>query len=415
MFRSKNPYGLPQIPGSGQQNPYEPRKNKEKRVRNPYGLPQNYTDQRKNPYGVPPEYQAQPFAQPAREIPQDQAYEPPKPQAYESPGRQAYEPPKPQAFDSSQRQPYAPPRRRARVGFLLSIALLIIGLASGLITNIHDRTVKPYPDSTALQATTDYWKDLKPASGGADDTVLAKQIAVYYRNPDYLTEDRQAINKIRTGHLDGYPEYTIEEVMLSLVRGGDVGWRYVDNQNGKFSDSAAGYVEASGSTADSGYLYCSFDMNADGTFNLRYFSVGDRNEAEADALALYGEEYKKIPKHDPVWEDEKARVDYQWAAIDLVRGSTLTGFPDHTIGDVLLSGVDENGLDWNFIIYKGGASPRFSVDAFGNNNKNFIGAGIDAYDNGTLKLISLYSYDSDGNTDFSKKPMDTYAEWYSRL
>ena len=102
------------------------------------------------------------------------------------------------------------------------------------------------------------------------------------------------------------------------------------------------------------------------------------------------------------------------AAVDLVRNSSLPGFSDFTIEDVLLSQVDADGLEWDCFDEEGGDYPSYYVTAIGYLDGSFeqLYAGFDVYDDGTIEVYNLDNGDRD---EYGKDALGLYKEWYDSI
>ena len=102
------------------------------------------------------------------------------------------------------------------------------------------------------------------------------------------------------------------------------------------------------------------------------------------------------------------------AAIEHVKNSTMPGFPEFTIEEVLLSKVDEWGLNWN--CYKEGSdSPSmFYVDTIGTLDGSFLDvyAGFDVYAD---LSIQLYNLDDGVRDEYFDDALAFYKEWYDQM
>ena len=102
------------------------------------------------------------------------------------------------------------------------------------------------------------------------------------------------------------------------------------------------------------------------------------------------------------------------AAIDHVRDSTLEGFPDFTIEDVLLAYVNEDGLVWDCNANEGDDPQDLFVTAFGIADGSFesIFADFFVYEDGT---VSLYDLGYGNRWENEKDAMELYAELYDGM
>jgi hypothetical protein len=115
------------------------------------------------------------------------------------------------------------------------------------------------------------------------------------------------------------------------------------------------------------------------------------------------------------WDYEDSLTDEEIAIIDLVRYSSLPGFPEYTIEEVLLSRADEYGLSWD--CYENdvlGENPKYYACATGYLDGSFmmIYAGFGVYEDGEIELFNL---DDSERDEYYEDAVDFYAEWYDTL
>ena len=109
-----------------------------------------------------------------------------------------------------------------------------------------------------------------------------------------MTEDELAvIETVRGSALEGFPEFSIEEVLLTRVEKDSLEWDCVSDEGG---DYPAYYVCVSGQViGDFVNIYAGFDVYEDGTIEL--FNLDDGSgldEYYEDALKLYRDWYEAM-------------------------------------------------------------------------------------------------------------------------
>jgi len=117
---------------------------------------------------------------------------------------------------------------------------------------------------------------------------------------------------------------------------------------------------------------------------------------------------------DYYWDDEADLTEDELAAIEMVKESSLEGFPEFTIEEVLLTRVDEYGLEWMCVSDEGGEYPAYYVYATGYVPGDFVTvyAGFDVYEDGTIELFNL----DDGSRDeYYKDALELFREWYEKM
>jgi uncharacterized membrane protein YhaH (DUF805 family) len=306
----QQPYGPPPGQPYGQpQNPYAP----------PYGQPQ--TPYAQPPYGQPQTPCAQqpygqpqtPYAQPPYSQPQTPCAQQPYSQPQTPYAQQPYTQPYVQ-------QPYAPhpfvmrllpPRRfapeaggdRAIIAIILSIILAVISFAYSIACNIYVQSnAEDYFEALfGDNAATGYWDDyLDGYDYGPyydpylpDDDSWEDDSEAY--DDGVLSESEQeAIDFVRDSAIEGFPEFSIEEVLLSRVDDDGLEWSCYSEDYGS-DDDPVYYVFATGyGEGDLGFVYGGFDVYADGAIIVYNLEGGDRDEYDEDALKLYKEWYLGI-------------------------------------------------------------------------------------------------------------------------
>jgi len=131
----------------------------------------------------------------------------------------------------------------------------------------------------------------------------------------------------------------------------------------------------------------------------------------------YGDEWGDY--YDDEWGDEwyyeDGLTENEQAVIDLVRSSTLPGFPEFTIEEVLLSRADAAGLSWNCFEEEGGGEyPIYYAYATGFIDGSFlmIYAGFDVFEDGN---IEIYNLDDSERDEYGEDAVNFYAEWYNNM
>jgi len=284
-----------------------------------------YTQQ--NPYAYPPPPQhpygqpQYPYAAPGRpQAPPGQPqnpYAPPgQPQnPYVPPGRPQY----PYAQPPAYYRPLPPPREfapksggdKALLAIILSIAVTIGSSAYGFVINDYmqknmDRFISTVFSNMLPDYFGDYfgdffdnpynWDGIDPWSGEIprDEDEFWEEAPRY--SPDaegQMTEDEiAAIDLVRESALEGFPEFTVEEVLRTRVEEYSLEW-------GCFSEEGEGrlayYVYASGVVIGSFLsIYAGFDVYDDGVIELFSLGDGERDEYNEDALGLYAEWYEAM-------------------------------------------------------------------------------------------------------------------------
>jgi len=108
---------------------------------------------------------------------------------------------------------------------------------------------------------------------------------------------------------------------------------------------------------------------------------------------------------------DEGMTDAELETIAFVRESSLEGFPDFTIEEVLLTKVEDGTLEWGCITEEGGAHSVFYVYATGIAIGDFVTvyAGFDVYDDGR---IVLYNLDDGSRDEYYKDALEMFGEWY---
>ena len=108
---------------------------------------------------------------------------------------------------------------------------------------------------------------------------------------DLSDEDRTVIDYVKESMLPGFPEFTIEEVLLLCVQGEVLEWECFVFEEG---ENPSYCIFAMGSSRATDSVYAEFKVQSDGTIDLDNFFDGARDEYGEDAVDLYGEWYEKM-------------------------------------------------------------------------------------------------------------------------
>jgi len=109
-----------------------------------------------------------------------------------------------------------------------------------------------------------------------------------------MTDDEmEAIDLVRESVLEGFPDFTIEEVLLSKVEEDGLGWDCFSDEGGEMP---AYYVCAMGrAIGDFVVVYAGFYVYDDGSLELFNLDDGNkRDEFNEEAIELYGEWYEEM-------------------------------------------------------------------------------------------------------------------------
>ena len=112
----------------------------------------------------------------------------------------------------------------------------------------------------------------------------------YYN--DLTSEEQAVIDAIRESFMPGFPDFTVEEVLLSRVDDDGLYWDCFEaaeedpEESPRFYVSAYGYIEGSFEMVFSG-----FEVYGDGTFEIFYLEEGATEAYEEEAIELYEEWY----------------------------------------------------------------------------------------------------------------------------
>ena len=107
-------------------------------------------------------------------------------------------------------------------------------------------------------------------------------------------------------------------------------------------------------------------------------------------------------------------TDEEQAAVDLVRESALSGFPEFTIEEVLLAQVDGDGLVWDCFLegYEENSSHYITAKGYIDGTFYYLFAGFDVYEDGS---IELYNLDDGIRDEYYEDAVRLYKEWYDRM
>jgi len=126
----------------------------------------------------------------------------------------------------------------------------------------------------------DFWNDIPGLEGEAEEQMTEEEI--------------EALDLVRESVLDGFPDFTIEEVLQSRVEEYSLEWSCFSDDG---EDRPSFYVYATGNViGDFVMIYAGFDVYDDGRIELFNLDDGSRDEYYEDALALYSEWYEAMMK-----------------------------------------------------------------------------------------------------------------------
>ena len=136
----------------------------------------------------------------------------------------------------------------------------------------------------------DLWGGENPGEG---DEYWGDDPEYYGKGKEPMTEEElAAIDYVKNSMLEGFPEYTIEEVLLSRVDGYGLEWEcYEDEVDGApiLYISVVGYA-----AGDFVVIYADFDLYDDGTIKLYNLDDGERDEYYEAALEIYKKWYEEM-------------------------------------------------------------------------------------------------------------------------
>ena len=131
-----------------------------------------------------------------------------------------------------------------------------------------------------------YGEDYGGGGNGADGGISA--------------EDQSVIDLVRESMLPGFPEFTIEEVLLFCAAEEELEWEcfvFDDSEDPSYC------IFAMGADRDFDSVFVEFMLHDDGTIDINNFYDGNRDEYGEDAIDLYGEWYEKILSKDEAATD----------------------------------------------------------------------------------------------------------------
>ena len=336
----QDPYAQPQ-------NPYEPPYSEPQDPYSAAPMPQNAAPPEKDPYSSRYEPQQDRYAQPQKPYeppysepqnpyapPQEDLYSAaPPPQNAAPHFGQLYEQSRyapPQYMPSSAYygtpppayyRPLPPPRRFAPpAGGNKALAAIVLTIIVAVASNVYsfvcsdyiqkniDRYIESLFSNAFLDLYSEYpeyggidpWGESNPWDGEPwggnpwDNDEPWNDDPGYGRNGEgQLAEDElAAIGHVRDSALEGFPDFTIEEVLLTRVEEGSLEW---DCFSDEVDGDAAYYVAASGfAIGDFVLVYAGFDVYSDGVIELYNLDDGDRDEYYKEARKLYGEWYEAM-------------------------------------------------------------------------------------------------------------------------
>jgi len=246
------PYAQPQ-------NPYAPPYNPYAQPQNPYAPPQN-------PYAPPPVY-----------------YRPLPPRRFA-----------PQAGGN-----------KALMAIILSIAVAVASNAYSVVSTDYlqknlDRYLGSLLNSTFVD---DFGGFFDPYGDGGDpwnDTNPWDNDDPWNLFPDFDWDGEgevseaalEAIDLVREGVLEGFPDFTIEEVLDSRVEAGTLDWGCMSDDGGEYP---VFYVYAVGvAIGDFLMIYAGFDLYDDGRIEIFNIDDGVRDKYYEEALEIYSEWYESM-------------------------------------------------------------------------------------------------------------------------
>jgi len=217
-------------------------------------------------------------------------------------------------------RPLPPPRRFAPpAGAGKAILAIILSLAVAATSNVYSfvssdylqknmyRYINTLLDNAFSFDFGDYgdfyepdgglWGDTDPWSGGNmpwDDEEFWNDVPGFEWFGDEQPPDEElaAIDLVRESALDGFPEYTVEEVLITRVEDGMLEWDCLVDESG---ESEFSYVSAWGyAIGDFVRIYAGFDVYEDGRIELYKINDGERNLYGGDALEMYGVWYEEM-------------------------------------------------------------------------------------------------------------------------
>ena len=239
-----------------------------------------------------------------------------------------------------------------------------------------------------LRAFEDYLEELE------SDTATLTKLDIQESSVRDMRRALRVANRGLRSNLDYYDDVTLKiHVLLELDKNRvlktlRVSGSYEDDYDEYSIEYSVDVTEVNGSKIDIAAL----DEFAE--------EIADFNRSSTPDIAepVYPEE-----------EDESYRAGGEQAAIDLVRGGTLSGFPWYTIEEVLLSRADEDGIDWDCFEY----GDVYAVSAFGYmEDYSMFFVEFDVYDDGWIELTGFYS---DDQYEYDENALAIYAVWYETI
>jgi hypothetical protein len=109
---------------------------------------------------------------------------------------------------------------------------------------------------------------------------------------EITAEEQAVIDTVKEETLEGFPEFTIEDVLLSRVDEDGLDWDYYDED---FEEGIVGYVTATGFEPESvDLVYADFTLTEDGRILLTNLMIGTRDEYDQRAKELYSNWYRDM-------------------------------------------------------------------------------------------------------------------------
>ena len=293
LTRPSAPYDV--YPGQpGGPYPYEQRRN------TPYpGQYSAYGQQNQygqSQYGQAPQYgQGSQYGRPSP-YNQQQQYQPPSQYTQQPYGQQTYYQQRPRSFS-----PYGG-GNDATTAIILAVVLYVVTYvhsfwANSYYTPILTDIIDDFASQSIAGLNNDSWNTPTPDYGfdpflPGDDYYDEYGDYDDYWNYELTEEEQAAVDIVRHGTLEGLPDYTIEEVLLSRVDEDGLDWSYYKED---YDPGISYYVTTSGfapGTFD--WVYADFTVMADGRIVITNLMIGDRDEYDQRAKSLFSDWYRDI-------------------------------------------------------------------------------------------------------------------------
>jgi uncharacterized membrane protein YhaH (DUF805 family) len=296
------------------QNPYAPQQ-PYSRPHYPYGQPQgsyvqqSYYAPTQSPYGQSPPQQT-PYGHPQSPYSQNPYAPPPYGGQQGSYGSSYAQQPYWRSTLSPYQRALPPPRGFApQAGGNMAMPAIALSIILTVTLFVYSNIVSAYQDDNTDRYYDSFFGNGYPFDYGLDDynNDYGEQYPDYGSGDDWggyddydtgsaplTAEEQEAVDFVKEGSLDGFPEFTIEEVLLSRVDEYGLEWYCYKNTSGDAEDyvynvCAIGY-EAGGYDS----IYAEFDVYDDGWISIYNIEQGRLDEYEEDALDLYRKWYESI-------------------------------------------------------------------------------------------------------------------------